>query len=296
MIRKKALFISFLALCALAPQATAQWYTPMEALGAFFDDIGKPENEFRPFFTSKATITSIYYDSAGTTNYRTVGVDAFEQEIKALQSDFEVRQEPVVLIYREYGSIASIYTSIWMQFVDKQSSDTLIAKSVQSIRLIKLGDSWRIHHIAIQNEHPSQPLSDDLWPEELTNSLLSESRFAPPASEKANSASTFAEEVYDDTRIYQLDEVDEPPTYPSDPETYQTLLNSFDVIATPSPGYSPFLVVIKEDGSVELSNTEALSSYQRTRAKSFARSMLMWYPAIRDAASVKCYLTFYIRA
>jgi hypothetical protein len=72
-------------------------------------------------------------------------------------------------------------------------------------------------------------------------------------------------------------------------------MSKFDVVATPSAGYRPFRVVIAEDGGATMPETQDLNNFQKGRALSFVRSMMVWYPAVKDAASVKCELQFFIR-
>lgn len=292
MIKTRALLLAlltgFMGYC-LQAQSTS----PLELMDAFFDQLNDSTQNLAPHFIPGAAITSVVYDTTGTSTFQTLSVTNFENDLKALRQDFMVTQEPVVLIYREYGNTAAMYCSIWLQFVDQASKDTLIAKSVQSIRMVKLGSAWRISHITIQNEHPAHPITEELWPEDLTKNLLDHSK---AAATEQTPEETYEPERYDEDIVYELDQVDEPPVYTSDPETFASMLASFDVSPDPQPGYTAFEVMITEDGGAELSEASALTNYQRARVETFVRSMLLWYPAIKDAASVKCHLTFFIRA
>ena len=237
------------------------------------------------FFAPSATVSSIVYDSLGESNLNTLSIESYKQEIASLHASFEVDQHPMVLIVREYGNVVSIYCSYWLNLTDKQTGELLTSKGIQSIKLITDEGNWKIYQALIQNENPSFPLDESLLPKELTELLQTED------------TSTLFDDYgsnYDPNKVYQITEVDEPPVYP-DTKGYEDLLKSYDVVSTPTIGYTPFLITINEDGSAELSYAHDLSGYQITRAESFVRSMLIWYPAIKYAASVKCKQIFYIR-
>jgi hypothetical protein len=258
--------------------------TAIDAVDAYFKAVSS--NDFSSnFFAPSATVSSIVYDSLGESNLNTLSIESYKQEIASLHASFEVDQHPMVLIVREYGNVVSIYCSYWLNLTDKQTGELLTSKGIQSIKLITDEGNWKIYQALIQNENPSFPLDESLLPKELTELLQTED------------TSTLFDDYgsnYDPNKVYQITEVDEPPVYP-DTKGYEDLLKSYDVVSTPTIGYTPFLITINEDGSAELSYAHDLSGYQITRAESFVRSMLIWYPAIKYAASVKCKQIFYIR-
>lgn len=281
-------FFGMLLLTCLAyPPLSAQevYDTPLKAVDHFFETVG--QSGAKDIFSEKAVITALRYDSLGNPSYLPYTPTSFDTELANLHQAFEVSQEPVVIVYREYFSVASIFCSVWSRFVDRSTSDTLISRSVQSFKLVRVGNGWKINHLIIQNESPAYPLANDMWPPEITSGLTAESG---PALAVADTA--FA--TYDPSRVYTPAEVDEPPVYPGTPKAFDDLLRASNVQVNAAPGYSPFTVIIAEDGGASLDNTTGLSNYQRAKAETFTRSMLVWYPAILDAASVKCKLTFYI--
>jgi hypothetical protein len=99
---------------------------------------------------------------------------------------------------------------------------------------------------------------------------------------------------YDPNKVYNADQVDLPPVYPGEAQLFIDLLDAFEVSAEAKESYTPFTVVIEEDGQAVLKYVGDLSGAQITEAKSFVNSMLLWYPALKDKASVKCKLIFYI--
>jgi len=280
-------FLCLLAWALLLPPGVqAQPFdTPMKAVDHFFETVAQPQADTRSDFSDQGMITALRYDSAGNPSYLSYTPDSFQAEIRNLSKNFEVAQEPVVIVYREYMSVASVFCSVWSRFVDRANADTLVSRSIQSFKLVRMGSEWKINHLCIQNENPAYPLDEDMWPAEITAQLTAESG---PGNNRAD-------EVYDPTRVYNTTEVDEAPVYPGNAKVFEDLMKLSNVQTAPAPGFDPFTIVIAEDGQASLDNTEGLSNYQHAKAETFVRSMLIWYPAILDAASVKCKLTFYIR-
>lgn len=280
------LFLTAALALTLADTLRAQATTPLQCVDRFFEAFSG-NADFGNVFSEKAVVTSVLYDSLGNPGYQSFDPAAFREELGSLSTGFQPTQEPVVLVYREYASVASLFCSVWSRFVDRTTSDTIVSRSIQSFKLLRSGDEWKIYHLVIQNEHPGDPFNAGLWPPEITGQLKQESS---AAQAEENSFGT-----YDPTRIYSPEEVDEPPVYPGTRAQFETMLNTNNVQDVAAPGYTAFTVVIAEDGEAGLASTENLGNYQRAKAETFVRSMLLWYPAILDAASVKCKLTFYIR-
>lgn len=260
---------------------------PVDAVDQYFSWLSEPNKPVSSLFASNANVSAVVYDSTGVSQLKTLSPAQFDQEMLALKQVYLMKQEPLVLLLRSYGEAASVYCSVWIRFVDQTTKDTLLTKSIQSIRLLKSGEQWLIAHILQQNEHPSFPITGDLWPYQLAKNLPENSIF-----QAEKEGTDF--EIYDPNVVFNLDQVDEPPVYPGPNSSWNELLKSFDVLTTESQGYTPFTVVINEDGGANLAYVGDLSGYQITKATSFVRSMMVWYPAILDAASVKCKLIFYI--
>lgn len=262
--------------------------TPIAACDDFFRALSSDKADIGATFTKGAHISTMVYDSAGLPQMRSFTPIEFQEQIRSLQTDFKLEQQPVVLIFREYNSIASIYCSVWISLTDKQTGEFLKSKSIQSLKLVREGSIWKINHIVIQNEHPSYPIESEMFPDELTEVLKHQE------NAEVNPYPDFSTE-YDATKVYKIDEVDEAPVYPGAEDALDQLLSSFDVVAQPIQSYTPFIITIDEDGSASLSYAHDLSGYQIARVESMVRSMMMWYPAIKYAASVKCQLILYIR-
>lgn len=258
--------------------------SPISTIDQYFKNIGDNKSLIKDLFADHALLSTVNYDSAGQSFEKTISIELYINELSTLNQDYFVTQSPVVLIKRNYGPIASYYCSVWMQFVDRATHDTLIARSMQSLRLVNQNNKWKIAHIQLQMEHPSYPLANSFWPDQLTSALTETSKLG-----KLNDS-----DFYDEFRIYKPEEVEEPPVYPGTSESLPKLMEQFNVVDSPSIGYSPFIVVIAEDGGPEITYAENLSGFQLTRAQSFVRSMMIWYPAVKSAASVKCKLIFYI--
>jgi hypothetical protein len=261
--------------------------TPIEACDDFFNSLSIESPTISNLFTRGAHITSLVYDSAGLPQNKSFTPAEFQTQIQSLSNDFNIDQKPVVLIFRQYQSLASIYCSVWITLTDKETGKTLKSRSIQSLKFVRDSGAWKINHIVIQNEHPNYPIDDEMFPIKLTQPL--ESRMTQDLSVMPD----FSTE-YDTNKVYRMEEVDEPPVYPGTDNSLSDLLQSFDVTTQPSPGYTPFIITIDEDGSAYLSYAHDLSGFQISRAESLVRSMLIWYPAIKYAASVKCKLILYI--
>ncbi|MEZ4722952.1 MAG: hypothetical protein R2813_13845 [Flavobacteriales bacterium] len=271
---------TFICSLLLASAHVQAQQSPIDRVDAFYESTSSGSVE-TDLLRTDAVIRSIHYDSVGNSSLNSFTVSEFDHEIKNLGSVFEIKQTPLVLVERSYGNVASVYSSIYMSLKDRESGELLNANSIQSIKLIRDADQWKISSILIQNEHPSYPISADMLPDELLE------HYAPNTSSEAF-------ETYDTLQVYKVNEVDEIPVYP-DQGAFDDVLRTYEVVTEDQPGYTPFFITIGEDGFATLSYAHDLSAFQIQRAESFARSMLVWYPAIKNAASVKCRLLFYIR-
>ncbi len=237
------------------------------------------------FFHEQARIHTITYDSNGNSQINALDPSEYQAELASLAEVYDIHQEPLVLVARSYGALASYYYSVYTRLSEPNGTRNVI-KSIQTAHLV-YDNGWKISHLSVQNENPYAPISDDLWPEALTKSLYAQDllRDASPALDTT---------PYDPNKVYNPSQVDEVPAYPGSPELYADLLKAFDVMTAPEKGYTPFTVVIEEDGQAVLKYVGDLSGTQITDAKNFVDSMLLWYPALKDKASVKCKLTFYL--
>lgn len=259
----------------------------IDALDDYFSSSSSPTETITKYFTSEAVVRSITYDINGNQVINTFSASAFQSELTTLRTQFALFQEPVVLLNQGYGALETFFCSVHTRLVDTLNNDTLNIRSIQSFQLVNK-NGWKIHHLTIQNENPWSPISEKLWPKELTKQIEIE------RAEFAESSGTEFD-TYDPNRVYSTDEVDEAPVYPGRKELFQSLLETFDVVTTAKETHTPFTIEIQEDGLAELKYVNDLSEAQIAKAKSFVNSMLIWYPAIKDKASVRCKLIMYIQ-
>ncbi|GAB5538868.1 MAG: hypothetical protein Salg2KO_09710 [Salibacteraceae bacterium] len=265
----------------------------MVALDALFEEASKEKPQLSQMFAESGMVSSIIYDTNGLPQHVHQTPDQFEAQISAIQRDFDMDQTPLVLVYREYETVASIFCSALIQFKDRTTGEEFEATNMQSIKLVLDEDGWKVNQISIQNEHPSFPIDSIMKPTALKEKHRADVTLDPPLPPRP--LDDFSTE-YDPDKVYNVNEVDEPPTYPSGEQDFKKLCERFGVVTEPIPAYTPFMVTIAEDGEASLSYAHDLSGFQIAQAESFVRSMLIWYPAIKYAASVKCKLLFYIRA
>jgi len=278
---------SLMLLVQAALQAKEVSYPTLDLMDQYFDRSSSENGSIDEFFTSEAAIRSIVYDEEGRSIINTFSAAAFESELFQLRADFEFFQEPVVLLSQGYGSLETFFCSVHTRLISKTNGDTLHLKSVQSFQVVN-DNGWKIHHLVIQNENPWSPVSEKLWPKELTDVI----GISTPKMKQARQESS---QEYDPNKVYNVNEVDEAPVYPGQPALFETLLETFDVVLSPNETHTPFTIEIHEDGLAELKYVNDLSGPQIEKAKNFVNSMLIWYPAIRDKASVRCKLIMYIR-
>jgi len=259
----------------------------INALDKYFSTSSTSGQSITSHFTNGAIVRTITYDEEGIQIINSFSASAFNDEIALLRSDFHILQEPVVLLNQSYGGLQSVFCSVRTRLVRLDNKDTLNVRSIHSFQLIQ-SDGWKIQHLVIQNENPWSPISDDLWPKELTASIrngknISESQASEPF------------ETYDPNKVYNVSEVDEAPVYPGQKSLFQDLMKSFDVTLQEDESHSPFIIEIAEDGLASLKYVNDLSGSQMESAKSFVNSMLIWFPAIKDKASVRCKMVMYIK-
>lgn len=276
---------TMLALSSIKAQEVT--YPTLDMMDEYFTSSSTQSESIVQFFTSEAAIRSITYNEDGSPVVNTFSASAFENELKALRADYDLFQEPVVLLSQGYGSLETFFCSVHTRLIHKIDGDTIHLRSMQSFQLIN-NDGWKIHHLVIQNENLWSPISEQLWPKELTHAIGINPRTVP-----LENAEAFDE--YDPSRVYNVSEVDEAPVYPGQAALFETLLETFDVVISENDTHSPFTIEIQEDGLAQLKYVNDLSGAQIDKAKTFVNSMLIWYPAIKDKASVRCKLIMYIR-
>ena len=263
-------------------QATGQ-QSPLVTFDAYFGQLSGTPDSALALFRPEARIVTITYDEDRAATASSLSVPEFLGDLTELSQDYDIHLEPLVVIYREYGSTVRAFCSVYGRFASLGSSDSLLSRSVQSFTLVEFRGTWKISGITIQNESPGMPLPSQLWPTELTAKLLNSSFIGQQGTK-----------TYDPDRIFNESEVDELPVYPGDGQLYQSLLKAFDTSDASEEDKKPFTIIIEEDGQAYIDSVNELSKKQAAKATSLVASMLLWYPAIVDKASVKCRKTLYI--
>lgn len=259
---------------------------PLIVLDAFYEETSETGAISAGYFTDNAIVVSITYDDRGEPQITALNPEALATDWKILTENFQVQQTPLVLVARTYGHMSQFFCSVYTQLIDRQSRDTLNIRSLQSIHMVN-ENGWKINNIHIQNEVSGSLISDDFWPIELTKTLSMGSRENSDPSDTAN---------YDPNKIYDESEVELTAVYPGDEAIYRALLSSFDILETKTDSSAlAFEVTIGDDGLAKIYNVSELSESQKNQAEHFVGSMLIWYPAIKDKASVTTVKKFYIR-
>lgn len=266
--------------------SSAQSPASIAHIDAFFHSTAADLTSTESFFHEKARIKTITYDENGESIINVLSPKEYVNELEKLNTDYALNQEAVVLIARSYGALATYFFSVYTRLQDRSSGNNMVLKSVQTAHLI-FDQGWKISHLSVQNENPFSPLSADLWPSALTKALYADTL-------TNNLLAQLDTTPYDPSKVYNADEVDLAPTYPGNKEVFESLLAAFKVSTQTAEGYSPFTVIIEEDGQAVLHYAGDLSGKQIKQAQSFVNSMLLWYPALKDKASVKCKLILYI--
>jgi len=267
--------------------------SPIIAYDLFYNLYEEDDQNVESLFTKTGRITNVIYDTLGVPQLMTFTPTEYGNQLEKISSNYWIERTPQVLIYRNYGSAARIYSTVSVKLIDRNTRETLLNNTIQSVQLVKIKGQWKINHLSIQSEHPSYPIPEEMFPEGALN-IAEETENKNDTDFEVRPIPDFNTE-YDPNIVYQANEVDEPPVYPGSMAVYSDLLETYDVVTTPTPGYTPFLITINEDGQAELTYVHDLSGFQISRAESFVRSMMIWYPAIKYAASVKCKLVMYIR-
>lgn len=280
-------FISFSMLALFSSKAQNSPFPYLNLMDEYFTNSSSEDKSIAGLFSEKAAIRTITYTENGSQELNTFSASAFEAELNTLRTDYNLFQEPVVLLSQGYGALETFFCSVHTRLVHKTDGDTIHLRSMQSFQLI-INGGWKIHHLTIQNENLRSPISEQLWPKELTHAIGINPRTAPKESSES-----FDE--YDPNKVYNTADVDEKPVYPGQPALFETLLETFDVVLSANNTHTPFTIEIQEDGLAELKYVNDLSGAQIEKAKSFVNSMLIWYPAIKDKASVRCKLIMYIQ-
>jgi len=287
--RNFTLHLLFLAFLVGTAYSVHSQNAPLDSYDAFYLEPIEIKGNVERHFSDGARISTMIYDSTGNSQNITLTAKEYDEQLFMANADFIVTRTPEVLIYRAYEDLASVYSSVKIELVDRESGEAYSTYSVQSMKLVRKFDDWYITHLNIQNESPIDPLPAHLVQDKAAIS-------ASAAVEKENNDLATPKEgiPYDSAKVYHVRDVDEPPVYPGDVASYKNMLDQFQVTTIATPGYTPFIITIGEDGLASLSYVHDLSGFQISRAESFVRSMLIWYPGIKDAASVKCKIILYI--
>jgi hypothetical protein len=284
-MKKQIKLSATLLLSVLMATAQTEQKSAVDVVDQYFEQLSAQSEFLTTLFTPEAGISTVVYDSNGIATQVKYARESYLKELQRTGEYYNFIQEPVVLIDRSYRYSTSIYTSVFMQFVSKDGTDTLKSKSVQSFKLLFIDGNWRIDHLSIQNEIPGTKLDDYLWPDELTASLSKVNPVSAPEPIVS---------LYDENKIYSITEVDEKPVYPGKSSELSQLLKKYNADNTGENG-SPFLILISEDGGASLYYVNDLSGEQIKRAQALTEAMMPWYPALKNKASVKCKLKLTIQ-
>lgn len=289
---KRNVILTFICLAiSILGKAQTETKTAIDVVDDYFEHLSNQSEFITNVFTPIAGISSVVYDSTGKAKHVRYDREGYLKALQKTAKYYDFLQEPVVLINRSYGAANSIYTSVYIKFISKDKKDTIESKSVQSFKLLFIDNQWLIDHLSIQNEIPGVEIEDYLWPSELTKQL---NKSVPKSK---NQTSDYSGSEYDSNKIYRIDEVDEAPVYPSE-KALRQLLAKYKVTQPPTssgnPG-SPFLIEISEDGGAKPYYINDLSGEQILRVKKMCEEMDAWYPALKDKASVRCRLKFFIQ-
>lgn len=285
----KRLLLAF-TLVFLFGQNHAQNKTEIDLIDQYFELWKTQDDALTSLFTPAASISTITYDSAGKAVLKQFERNEYLNELRKTREEFVLWQEPVVLINRSYGYAANYYCSVFSRYVSKQTNDTLNFRSIQSFKLLYADGGWKIDHILIQfGALDDSQFNQDLWPDTLVGAVNKGFKKDVPIA-------TFSS--YNADLIYGINEVDEAPVAAGTKREYDQIKAKFGITQTEQSNDalgSPFLVLISEDGTPTLYYVNDLSGEQIKKAQEFTKAMSPWYPAIKDKASVKCKLKFYIR-
>lgn len=284
--KRTALVLLGMIFSSLLHNINAQTPGSIAHIDAFFQSTSNDLSVTAGFFHEKAQIKTITYDENGESIINLLQPSEYVTELQKLNTTYAVNQEAVVLIARGYGALATYFFSVYTRLQDRSTGNNLVLKSVQTAHLV-FDKGWKISHLSVQNENPFSPLSADLWPSALTKALYADTL-------TNNLLIAVDTTPYDPSKIYNPAEVDLAPTYPGNKEVFESLLAAFKVRTDAAEGFSPFTIIIEEDGQAVMHYAGDLSGKQIKQAQSFVNSMLLWYPALKDKASVKCKLILYI--
>jgi hypothetical protein len=293
-MKPSGLHITVLACSLLLLQAVGLGQSPhasIAALDDFYAASAAPNFYVGHHFLPEAICHTITYDAQGQTEVHSMSLESFQAQIDTLQHYFMVNQRPVVVVSRYYGNLATAYLSVLTELIDRSSGDTLTLRSMQSVHLI-FDQNWFISHLVVQNEVSGFPFSNDFWPNQLTSEVEIGAHLKPSDEQPANVDYSVS---YDPHKVYNTDEVELSPTYPGDARVFEHLLQSFGVSLTASEDATPFTVIIADDGLAKLGYVGDLNGAQITVAQDFVQSMMVWYPAVYQKASVPCKLIFYVK-
>lgn len=261
--------------------------TSVQAIDAFYLSSARANFDPTMFFTPDARCQVVNYTEDGKSKIISLTQAEFSAQVDTLVKMFDVEQQPVVVLSRYYGHLATAYMSVYTRLIDKKSGDTLRLRSIQAVQMIQQ-PNWKIASLVIQNEVASFPFSEELWPQELSAELA----LGIGESNAVDTTATFS--LYDPSKVYNVDELQVAPEYPGDPSLYASLLSTFNVTTDGNAQGAPFTVVVEEDGFARLGYVGDLSGAEIERATSFVKSMLIWYPGVKNDASVKTKLVFYL--
>ncbi len=267
--------------------------SPITAFDLFYNPYEYGDRDMESLFTKTGNISTIFYDTSGLPNLKSFMPAEYKEQLNLINETYLINRTPEVLILREYGTVARIYSSVNINLKNRSSGEVLLNNTIQSVQLVRVQGQWKISHISIQSEHPSFPIDSKMLKEEPRETSQQEAD-VENQTESNLSIPHFSAE-YDPNKVYRVNEVDELPFYPGDTQLFLNLKKTYAVVDQTTDGYSPFIVTILEDGLAELSYTHDLSGFQIAQAESFVRSMLIWYPAVKYASSVKCKIVFFIR-
>lgn len=270
------------ACLALSLNSLAQ-ENPLITIDRFLRGLGNNPSSIDTFFASDVLITNVQYSDDGDPIATQLKAAELAADIEKLKKNYDCLFSALVITVQEYGSSAKLKCSVFGRFANAE--DTIITRSLQVFHIVEFNGMWKISSLTIQQEHPTIAIPVQFWPPELTQEL----------DRTVINSSKMEVSEYDPSKIYNADETDLEAEYPGGEDVLKLLLNSFDASLTSSDNNTPFTIVINEDGYAELKYINDLSGAQIEKAKSLVNSMLLWYPAEKNKASVKQKIVLYIQ-
>ena len=133
MKKQITLSIALLSSVFMASAQTEQ-KSAVDVVDHYFEQLSAQSEFLTTLFTPEAGISTVVYDSNGIATQVKYSRESYLKELQRTGEYYNFIQEPLVLIDRSYGYATSIYTSVFMQFVSKDGTDTLKSKTKKRLK------------------------------------------------------------------------------------------------------------------------------------------------------------------